>query len=859
MLQSLKGNLLRIPSTGFIQGIQINPHAEAKSSDTDSDLETSIPHGLNETNEFPSKISFTQVTNTATQPSQPVLQVDRTPYHPDYPLKSVSSSASPTPFKDRHRTDMSGLENGHLRALVNNGSQQSQKDKSSFAKDGDNSTIDEPISTIEETVLPSATLSEVVMSSTKFVLPQYTAVNDQTYLKRKASEPVILSPNVTKRRKALKKSRATSEFGLQSPSVDPGDLGRRLRSEFFAGRKLSTARNNNDEKNNLEDREASESAPSISPQIVNRTLPDRQITPRTMEAPGMADDVIQKPSGPDDRVSSLGTHDSPSGPPYGAQTQEVVNKIRSEKASYQDSSISPDLTNLGQPGTGGNGYASAPLSATVQSPETQDASKELQLPICFTSSWPSVVAPAKEQNPLPGKAGKKDQVTVTMSAAPDISLPTRELRLDRNGFNHTVPVLGQEAIKPEKKAPPPARPLNVFERFKATFPEYPGNSIQFAAICKRVGLLLREDRMEHPSLWDDFIVRHRTEYPQYLSQCNDEAVDPVPYERFYRNNVSQAKYISSDGPIVTPNNLREYLPSESLELDGSQCTKNMTTYPSGQDGALPPPPNADQRKPQSTEATETSPTVSGRGLRTDLGSRATRATASNFKVIVESSRGQKSSSPTLSQPNHVSEVSKVPRPRTNKEIIDLSSDPEDRPVTKSMTSTREVSKPKQARRSIPWNSPGYDLKKGTPTAENTASSPIRPPSKIQPIPSTSAFKDARSENHTRIRSAFDEPTAIRQETPSSESMFTRSQLQNSSTPSTTASPTQKQNAKPAKALHKSSWATDEYSPYNTFVRNYQAITPGKGNSYAQGQTQENASKRAQRGKGRPIDPFQFEL
>ena len=83
-------------------------------------------------------------------------------------------------------------------------------------------------------------------------------------------------------------------------------------------------------------------------------------------------------------------------------------------------------------------------------------------------------------------------------------------------------------------------------------------------IYKRIGTLFRAHRMKHLLLWNDFIIRHRMKYSQYLSKCNDEAIDLIAYERFYRNEIVQAKYITSlDSSVVTSSNIQKHCASKN--------------------------------------------------------------------------------------------------------------------------------------------------------------------------------------------------------------------------------------------------------------------------------------------------------
>ena len=106
------------------------------------------------------------------------------------------------------------------------------------------------------------------------------------------------------------------------------------------------------------------------------------------------------------------------------------------------------------------------------------------------------------------------------------------------------------------KQKPPFVPQDIFHKFKATYPAYPGDLKHFTAICRKIGQLVKANRMEHQSLWDDFIVRHKIEYPQYLRRCAEEANDAVPYEDFYQNEVEGPQYQKR---VINRRNLHETL------------------------------------------------------------------------------------------------------------------------------------------------------------------------------------------------------------------------------------------------------------------------------------------------------------
>ncbi|KAG7005665.1 hypothetical protein G7Y79_00018g044720 [Physcia stellaris] len=688
--------------------IQSGTRKDAISSDTESDLETSIPYGLDNTKDVPSTISTQSSNFKAAQPQHPILQVYST-------------------FQgDR---------------MDENGSSKPSEVKRSLEVNPDVSMVDTHISSIEDTVISAPTSAGFPKSSENSALPPDVEVISKMELKRKASEPVTLSPNVTKRRKAFDKNRASSEIGARNQNPDQANImGLRLRDEFFnAFRRSSNAQN-------------------------------------TIE------------------------------------------------------------------GTG------ADSSSTKGEPE-------------------------------PGL----------------------------NGSTEGVLQAGQGANEVEDALPQPVHPPSIFERFKATFPDYTGNSAQFAAICKRIGTLFRAHRMEHPSLWDDFIIRHRMEYPQYLSRCNDEAVDPIPYERFYRNEVFQAKYINPHGPpVATPSSIREYIASETSAYslsEGSMVTLSEHHRHNGW-----PQLHLNEYRAHLAESNKTSavqsPVISGRAMSGDIdvdventytptyrsrnhsqagvedypapgepssvpsllhpalesSNTATKCSTTSAALSNPGAGAERRESPTvdasslgptheqevpanatellrtespsvISRPNQTSHPPNARKSQSKKAVIELSSGSEVEEVPGKTTPVREVAKAKQTRRSLPWQSPGRDSNGRATTVIRTASSIASPAPTPRGVSKTSLSRDTRLKNAVAVQHA-----TIAKTVPPSHT----SPVKNTGESSTPID-----------------LSKDRHSPYNTFVRDYKAITPGKGNSYAKaGQSQRKPSGLKKR---RPVDPLKWEL
>ena len=121
----------------------------------------------------------------------------------------------------------------------------------------------------------------------------------------------------------------------------------------------------------------------------------------------------------------------------------------------------------------------------------------------------------------------------------------------------------QLPTEPLQLSPNPI-PQNIFDKFREAYPTYPGDLKHFVAICRKIDQLLKANRMMHQSLWDDFIVRHKTDYSQYLRKCAEEAEDAIPFEKFYETEIEGPQYQKR---VIHRRNLDEVLALVPQKLD----------------------------------------------------------------------------------------------------------------------------------------------------------------------------------------------------------------------------------------------------------------------------------------------------
>lgn len=234
----------------------------------------------------------------------------------------------------------------------------------------------------------------------------------------------------------------------------------------------------------------------------------------------------------------------------------------------------------------------------------------------------------------------------------------------------------------------PARSITMFDRFKLSYPEYLGTMQHFTAICSKLQKQVDVGRGLHQALWDDFIIRHKIEYANYLHDCANKVEDPMPYDKFYEDEIDGARFINQ---IVTRKTFHEalaLLPSKDEEIkDRGEVTDH--TARSGLDKS--------RRSPRSSQP--------GSGC-------------ASPQIIVSEQRSEKSSRRSLPWPSpnkpkisdkeieDKGEISFLPKSR-----LDKSPDsPRNLNIGSSCASPQiiglsEKRSDKPPRRSLPWLSP----------------------------------------------------------------------------------------------------------------------------------------------------------
>ena len=635
--------------------------ARSDISSVDSELETTVPHALNEAKDLHvNSAPMQRFPSTATQPEEPFTQVKRTPYvngrlntkvhsHPGlhaFPVngsmndpqfiestKEIERGVPPQPSTppisaiQKHQVNPGKTHPAQANTTIVDEVMMAPQFQAEIAARSPTSRSVSPMrkhnfSHFEDIMLRSTSVS----TSSESILHRddlsVTGARGDSGLKRNSFEPVPLSPHVAKRRKHARVSTAFKFSQDVQAAQDPSILARAYRQEFLASRKSSTS-----EQSDVSRRvtgspgKGSDSLFQHSNQIdvVQNGNPKSKL--EADQVPAHTNPLQSAPS-PVENVP-LVTNRVPDQLVISGNDKDVVTTIENQdNPVYIESLLSEGQGNVvcgaseslsaHQSNDTDNSVNHHKLrkyeepsvffeSASTNAREVQTSKTEEKAPLLLSAndrgeetkldsdSTSRNLGNDTEINSKAASFGGQDgqgflsQVNASLSLGQEsylgingdslVKFPTQapEIvgRAKGRGEGSTQPpevaeiaeVPGQVngAVSPQNKLvdqPPPRAPLTVFESFKIAYPEYKGNEQRFIAICKKINALVQQDRMEHRSLWDDFIIRHIMEYSQYLQTCAENAEDPVPYERFYRNEIEDPRFTKR---IVTPKNLREIL------------------------------------------------------------------------------------------------------------------------------------------------------------------------------------------------------------------------------------------------------------------------------------------------------------
>ena len=102
---------------------------------------------------------------------------------------------------------------------------------------------------------------------------------------------------------------------------------------------------------------------------------------------------------------------------------------------------------------------------------------------------------------------------------------------------------------------------SLYDAYRATYPEYEGDAMQFYKACMQIKILYREGKAPHPSLWDDFIFRRHHDYRDYLLKVTEACEDALPYLEYYTQHVEKPSRMEL---VVKPAHILSLEPDSAL-------------------------------------------------------------------------------------------------------------------------------------------------------------------------------------------------------------------------------------------------------------------------------------------------------
>ena len=537
---------------------EISASLRVNSQSSESDLEMKVPDALQKDgNMNAASLPMQQLPSTATQPELPFTQVKRTPY----PNGQIGSARFPSPLRPQPHGRLTGSlpdstsqvnmsVSEHLASPGAKTQTPAIDRESPIPKDpemgGTTVNINGSNDVVESDTEKPDSNHETQVSLEKTVpradsadqLPRRAGINgfntsypragteqlidsvhENDKVKRKPDDATFLSPNVSKRRKRLEFPATFEPSEEVEDRQDPSAGARRIRKEFLASRKRSES-----------------STPIQSP---TKLLPDRfNETLRPAE------------------LSSAGHGATQTGPNVlgKAETKDVDG----QQTAIADRILPANLERSPSPGIDLDSIESAadgPHSASATAPLLAQAIQSVEHDVDFdspTNRQQGHLTGPDDGEARPGAQDQQDKTTEFEQGSEPI--------VEDHPFQNT------EVSVPDQEAQ--SASASIFDIFKATYPSYNGDIKHFVKMCTKISTLLRAGRMEYQSLWDDFIIRQKTEYASYVIGCTEGGEDTMAYEDFYSNVIMETKYRSL---VLTRCNLEEALSliPQSSEVAGT--------------------------------------------------------------------------------------------------------------------------------------------------------------------------------------------------------------------------------------------------------------------------------------------------
>lgn len=107
----------------------------------------------------------------------------------------------------------------------------------------------------------------------------------------------------------------------------------------------------------------------------------------------------------------------------------------------------------------------------------------------------------------------------------------------------------------------------VYNEFRAAYPDYTGTMEHFTQLCRK----LRQSR-QHQAVWDDYVIRHLTDYEQYVMTKLRQGSVPIDYDDYYNDKVRTLKFTKG---VLNAELLDNLLPTQEAELPSRSSVEHQ--------------------------------------------------------------------------------------------------------------------------------------------------------------------------------------------------------------------------------------------------------------------------------------------
>lgn len=289
----------------------------------------------------------------------------------------------------------------------------------------------------------------------------------------------------------------------------------------------------------------------------------------------------------------------------------IEQKRATQNAVEQETSRSPHQTNLEirspapktSPDTENHEIALVPVTP-IKPPDLRadsGASAQPSRPSPQMSSSNSRIEASVEQSLVNGKS--KDRSVTTAPARPDHkpTATTRSSEVKIKVEEHSSELQPTPGTLPTKSTAPGStaritqteslrhsisgRPSmsstafvnaqrSVYETFKEAYPEYTGDIDHFTSMCRKI-----REAQPHRAVWDDFVIRHLSEYTTYVSSRLMKGLDALEYAEYHNKTVTSLKFTKD---VLTEELLNSLFPvpkSEKKRRPKSRDGKSKSSDP----------------------------------------------------------------------------------------------------------------------------------------------------------------------------------------------------------------------------------------------------------------------------------------